>query len=145
MRFITSLWIAVCIAACAEKYTGKELIALEKLLADHSLLTTKISRIIVIPTTGCHGCIQKMASFALREQYDSTLFVLTGKSAKDISLVIDFNDNQNGILIDSNGVLFKGGAQRSFPVLYHVQNEVIGTGVELNGNNLDSTIVCLKK
>jgi hypothetical protein len=140
MRARFLIGIVITFGSCATTEPDMDVATFEAILQGNVVFDSGNSYVVVIPANGCNGCIKKSINFAVNGKHSDAVFVITGKSKKEMNLVIDDIDNFRNVVVDSAGWLFKNGMSSEFPQFFVIRNQVVVRRLELNGSNLDSVI-----
>lgn len=136
MNKYISIIFVLLLLACANKTSDRDVDEFLTFFPEPLSRKTDSVYIIVIPSSGCMGCIDKVFDFAHADDNRNFFFLLTGNTRKEIELVSQ-GRTKNMFGIDSLGFW---SSTVGFPVLYIVSDYRILKKVELNGNNIDSVI-----
>lgn len=143
MRARFLIGIIITLGSCTTTEPVMDVATFDSILKGNVVFDSGNSYVVVIPANGCNGCIKKSIEFAVNGKHSDAVFVITGRSKKEMNLVIGDIDNFRNVVVDSAGWLFKNGIANEFPQFFVIRNHMVVRRLEVNAKNLDSVIYVL--
>jgi hypothetical protein len=119
---------------------------LSPLFRELGITNSSNSILIIVPVSGCKGCISRTLNFALEESIEIDInYIVSGYGKKNILFNIDKELlTASYVFIDDKGLALTKGLIDYFPVLYLFKDDNIIKIVELNAINIEEVLSTLR-